>query len=110
LRERLAGDELFGLYAGPRLVATGECIPSRSQPPYADLGMVVAQASRGRGLGRAVLIHLKERCYAAGWAQICSCAADNPASQGAIEHAGSISEQRLVTITFAEEVAGSPID
>jgi GNAT superfamily N-acetyltransferase len=102
LRERLAGGELFGLYAGACLIATGECIPSRLQPSYADLGMVVAAKARGQGLGRAVLIGLKERCYAAGWEPICSCAADNPASRRAIEHAGFISEQRMVTLLFAE--------
>lgn len=107
LHDRLAADELFGLYDGHRLIAAGECIPSRRQPPYADLGIVVAQAVRGRGLGRGMLVHLKHHCYAAGWQPICSCAADNRASKRAIEHAGFISEQRMVTILFAEEVASS---
>jgi hypothetical protein len=41
---RLKREELFVWYDEQTLVATGECIPSLKQPPYADLGMVVAQA------------------------------------------------------------------
>ena len=51
VRERLDRGELFGLYEGEAVVAAGECIPSRAQPPYADLGMVVARSHRGQGPG-----------------------------------------------------------
>jgi len=103
LRERLARGELFGLYDRQGVLATGECIPNRAQPPYADLGMVVAWASRGRGLGSAMLARLKEHCYDAGWQPICSCAADNSASKKAIEKAGFISEHCMLEIVLQEE-------
>lgn len=101
LHERLKREELFGLYERQTLVATGECIPSQKQAPYADLGMVVAQACRGRGLGSSMLLHLKQHCYEVGWQPICSCAADNHASKKAIEKAGFISEHRMVKILFS---------
>ena len=101
LRTRLACEELFVLYDQQTVVATGECIPSQTQTPYADLGMVVAQAYRGQGFGSSVLIQLKNHCYATGWKPICSCAADNYASKKAIEKAGFLSEQRMVEITFS---------
>ncbi len=100
LRERLDREEVFVGFSQHTLVATGECIPSQSQPPFADLGVVVAQSYRGKGLGRSVLLHLKERCYEAGWKPICSCAVDNHASKKAIEGAGFLSEQRSVKVTF----------
>jgi RimJ/RimL family protein N-acetyltransferase len=103
LHERLNREELFVLYDRQTLVATGECIPSQKQPPYADLGMVVAQSYRGRGLGSSMLIQLKQHCYGAGWKPICSCAADNYASKKAIEKAGFISEQTMVGIQFSRE-------
>ena len=108
VRERLERGELFGLYEGQALVATGECIPSRAQPPYADLGMVVARSHRGRGLGSALLARLKGRCYDAGWRPICSCAAGNGASRRAIEKAGFISEHRMLEIAFHEPDATEP--
>lgn len=103
LRDHLDREEVFVCFSQHALVATGECIPSQSQPPYADLGMVVAQTHRGRGLGRSVLLHLKEHCYREGWKPICSCAVDNPASKKAIERAGFLSEHRIVKITFSPE-------
>ena len=108
VRERLDRGELFGLYEGHAVVATGECIPSRAQPPYADLGMVVARSHRGKGLGSALLVRLKGRCYEAGWRPICSCAAANGASKRAIEKAGFISDHRMVEIAFHERDATAP--
>ena len=97
---RLTHDELFVLYDQHTLVAAGECIPSQKQPPFADLGMVVARSYRGRGVGSFVLTQLKNHCYEAGWKPICSCEASNRASKKAIEKAGFISEQRIVNVTF----------
>jgi GNAT superfamily N-acetyltransferase len=100
LNARLNREELFVWYDQQTLIATGECIPSQKQPPYADLGIVVARSYRGRGLGSSMLLGLKQHCYKAGWKPICSCAAGNYASKKAIEKAGFISEHRMVNILF----------
>lgn len=100
LRSHLSRDELFVLCDQHTLVAVGECIPSQLQPPYADLGMVVARSYRGRGVGSFLLTTLKDHCYAVGWKPICSCEASNHASKKAIERAGFISEHRIVRIAF----------
>jgi GNAT superfamily N-acetyltransferase len=100
LNVRLNREELFVLYDQQTLVAAGECIPSQKQPPYADLGMIVARSYRGRGVGSFLLAQLKSHCYKAGWKPICSCEVSNHASKKAIEKAGFISEQRLVEVTF----------
>ncbi len=104
LSAHLNRKELFVLYDGQTLVATGECIPSQRQLPYADLGMVVAQAYRGRGLGSSMLIQLKQHCYAMGWKPICSCSVDNLASKKAIEKAGFLGEQRMVETCFSNSM------
>ena len=59
LCEHLEREELFVWYDQQTLIATGECIPSQRQAPYADLGMIVAQSYRGRGLGSSTLLQLK---------------------------------------------------
>jgi RimJ/RimL family protein N-acetyltransferase len=100
LNDHIEREELFVLLDQQIVVATGECIPSQKQPPYADLGMIVAQAYRGRGLGSSILTQLKKYCYVAGWKPICSCEASNHASKKAIEKAGFISEQRMISILF----------
>ncbi len=101
LQERIKHKELFVWYHEQTLVATGECIPSSKQKPYADLGMVVAQSQRGQGLGSSMLIQLKKHCYEAGLQPICSCTADNLASKKAIEKAGFISEHSMVNVLFS---------
>ena len=100
VHKRLNCEELFVLHNRQILVAAGECIPSQKQIPYADLGIVVAQSYRGRGLGSSMLTQLKKHCYETGWKPICSCAANNQSSKKAIEKAGFISDQRMVKITF----------
>ncbi len=102
VKKRLDLAELFVLYERQILVATGECIPSPKQIPYADLGMVVAQSYRGRGLGSYMLTRLKQHCYETGWKPICSCAAGNLASKKAIEKAGFVSKQRMVKVLFSK--------
>jgi RimJ/RimL family protein N-acetyltransferase len=100
VQKRIDRDELFVLYDQQLIVAIGECIPSQRQLPYVDLGMVVAQAYRSRGLGSFMLSQLKQTCYAADRKPICACAIDNYASKKAIEKAGFISEQRMVQMQF----------
>ena len=41
LHEHLNREELFVCSSQHALIATGECIPSQKQPPYADVGMIV---------------------------------------------------------------------
>lgn len=101
LRRRLERDELFVLSDQQNLVATGECILSQQQTPYADLGMVVAQAYRSRGLGSFMLTQLKKYCYETGLKPICSCEVTNLASKKAIEKAGFISVQRIMKVEFS---------
>ncbi len=101
VKKRLDLAELFVLYEQQTLVATGECIPSPKQLPYTDLGMIVAQSYRGRGLGSFMLTRLKKHCYETGWEPICSCAADNLASKKAIEKAGFVSEHKMVKVIFS---------
>ena len=100
VHKRLNLEELFVLHHWQTLVATGECIPSQKQTLYADLGIVVAQSYRGRGVGSSILIQLKKHCYEMGLLPICSCAADNLASKKGIEKAVFISEHRIMKILF----------
>ena len=98
---RLARGELFRMDVGSEIVATGECIPSPKQRPYADLGVIVARPRRGKGLGTSVLIQLKQHAYKSGWRPICSCSVDNGASRRAIEKAGFVTEHRIVVAEFS---------
>jgi GNAT superfamily N-acetyltransferase len=103
LHRRIEQEELFLLYDQQTLAATGECIPSQKQIPYADLGMVVARTYRSKGLGSFMLTQLKKYCYETGLKPICSCEVTNLASRKAIEKAGFVSLQRIMQIEFSTE-------
>ncbi|GER91709.1 hypothetical protein KDW_58710 [Dictyobacter vulcani] len=101
LRTRIQRQELFMLAAEQgTILAAGEYIPSQSQRPYVDLGMVVARAYRGKGLASYTLTQLKQHAYQQGLKPICSCDVSNLASQKAIQKAGFISIHRIMKIHF----------
>lgn len=92
--------QLFGVWKDNALIATGECRLSDSQKPYADVGMMVAEAHRGQGLATEILRGLRHMCKARGLKAICSTESENLAAQKAIMNAGFVSEHRILEIGF----------
>lgn len=90
----------FLLIDGDTILGIGECRVSQSQPPYADIGMIVDKDHRRQGIGTFVLAQLKQHCYQQNVKPICSCFADNIASRKTIEKAGFVARHRIVNITF----------
>jgi hypothetical protein len=89
--------ELFGVWDAGRLVSMGE---SRGfdeyQTNYADLGVIVAEPERGRGLATKVLKALVVMNEAKGLKSICSTENENVAAPKAIGRAGFFSGNRIV--------------
>ncbi|MCF8473153.1 MAG: GNAT family N-acetyltransferase [Emcibacter sp.] len=92
--------EIFGLWIDNQLVATGECRVSKTQKPYADLGMIVSKDYRRQGLATNILRSLVHRCQTMGLCAICSTEKDNVAAQKAIEKAGFISQNTILEISL----------
>lgn len=89
--------ELFGLWENDRLVATGE---SRGydeyQTEYADLGVIVAESERGKGLATRILRQLVVMNDGKGLKSICSTEKTNLAAQKAIGRAGFFASNRII--------------
>lgn len=89
--------ELFGTWEGARLIATGE---SRGYDEFqvdcADLGVVVAESERGRGLATQILKDLASMNDSAGLKSICSTERENVAAQTAIVRAGFLARNRIL--------------
>ncbi len=89
--------ELFGVWENSRLVATGE---SRGydeyQTSHADVGVIVAESERGRGLATDVLKQLVALNEANGLKSICSTEKANIGAQKAIRRAGFSDRNRIV--------------
>jgi predicted acetyltransferase len=100
----IANQQSFVLYDGDTLLGIGECRCSASQPPYADIGMIVDKEYRRRGVGASILARLKAHCTSQNVVPICSCAANNIASRKTIEKAGFVARHRIVDVQFYEEI------
>lgn len=96
----ISGGKLFGLWLDGALIATGECRPSETQEPFADVGMVVSNDHRRQGLATNILRQLVQQCRERGLSPICSTERDNIAAQKAIEKSGLVSRQRILEVTF----------
>lgn len=93
----ISRQELFILEKDGRIVAAGE---SRGydeyQTDYADLGVIVAESMRRKGLATSVLKELVTITRAKGLIPICSTEKTNVGAQKAIERAGFRADNRIV--------------
>ena len=98
--DRISKKELFGLWQENTLIATGE----RRFSPYfdgvADLGMVVANEFRGKGLGSKVLSKLILACREVNINPICSTSLDNLPAQKSIMNSGFMAYHRILKTGF----------
>lgn len=101
VRSVMDAHHIFILRKTGKLVATSECRISKTQKPYADIGMIVAAEHRRKGLGTDILVRTKAFCYEQGVRPICSCEVDNIGSKKAITKAGFVSRHRVVLFEFA---------
>ncbi|MPY21379.1 GNAT family N-acetyltransferase [Shewanella psychropiezotolerans] len=93
--------ELWGYWYEGTLLATGECrLFDDYQTDYADLGMIVAESERGKGVATRVLYHLINQASKQGLIPICSTESSNIAAQKAIFRAGFISSNRIIQCEF----------
>ena len=97
LTNLISRQELFGYWQDGRLLATGE---SRGydeyQLDYADLGVIVAESERGKGLATRVLKQLVAITEAKDLTPICSTEKTNIGAQKAISRAGFFAANRII--------------
>ncbi len=98
--ERIQKKELFGLWEGDELIATGECRISPNQHKIADVGMIVGEAHRKKGLATFMLQFLRTIGAKHELNLVCSTESSNIAAQKAIERAGFVSEHRILSFVF----------
>ena len=100
IRSVMDKHHIFVLREEGKLIATSECRISKTQKPYADLGMIVAEEHRCKGVGSYILACTKAFCYEQDVIPICSCEANNMSSKKAITKAGFVSRHRIILTKF----------
>ncbi|WP_135454127.1 GNAT family N-acetyltransferase [Vibrio echinoideorum] len=99
----IARQELWGYWENNNVLATGECRKfDEHQTQFADLGMIVSQAERGKGLATRVIHFLKQHANSQGLEAMCSTESSNIGAQKAITRAGLSSKHRILQFDFSE--------
>lgn len=93
--------ELWAYWRNEQVVATGECRRfDEHQTQYADLGMIVAETERGKGLATRILNTLVQFANQEGLTAICSTEKTNIGAQKAIHRAGFSAHHRIIQFDF----------
>ncbi len=96
---RIANGELFSYYRGSVLLGIGVLEQSKMLNGLASIGMYTNEAYRKQGIGRNIILKLKQWCYDHGLKPVCGCWYYNEASKSTLESAGMITKTRLLNVT-----------
>jgi RimJ/RimL family protein N-acetyltransferase len=89
--------ELFGCWLDDELIGTGENRKFDDfQEGYTDIGVIVSQQQRGKGLATWILQQLVQMAIEKSLEPICSTERDNIGAQKAIIRAGFVARNRIV--------------
>jgi GNAT superfamily N-acetyltransferase len=100
LEDNINRKEVFILYSNDILLGAGICQKVLPGLNYNDIGMVVAENHRNKGIGTFIIAKLKEYCIDHDSIPICGCWYYNYASKRALEKAGFIAKHRLIRYEF----------
>lgn len=93
--------ELWGYWKNGKLLATGECrLFDEHQTNYADLGMIVTESARGKGIATRVLSSLVSLANERGLTPISSTESSNLGAQKVIYRAGLAPLNRIIQVEF----------
>ena len=102
LKESILREEIFVLCINSNILGVGSCKKVWKSKNYYDLGMVVSEIHRNKGIGSFIIKKLKDYCCGSNKVPICGCWYYNYASKKALEKAGFITKHRIVKFDFYE--------
>jgi GNAT superfamily N-acetyltransferase len=100
LEEEIKKEEIFIFNQDREFLGAGTCKRICRSLNYYDIGMIVAEKHRKKGLGTYIIVKLKEHCYNANKIPVCDCYYFNYPSKKTLEKAGFISKHRMVRFEF----------
>jgi GNAT superfamily N-acetyltransferase len=100
LHEHISKEEVLIFYDKDELIGAGSCKRIWDSKNYYDIGMVVAENHRKKGIGTFIISQLKEYCYNNGLVPVCGCWYYNHASKKTLEKAGFVTRHRIIRFEF----------
>lgn len=98
--ERIAKGQLYVLRENGELLGMGVIADNVIMKNCKGTGMFTNENHRQKGVGRSILLHLKDICHAVGMTPIPGCWYHNYYSKRTLESAGYITKTRLLNIEF----------
>lgn len=105
----IKNDQLFVLYSEDSLLGIGEFRIMKSNEEYGDIGMIVAEEYRRKGVGTYIITKLKAHCYNNKLKPMACCNITNTASKKTLEKSGFISNHRIVLVRFNNILEGKSL-
>jgi RimJ/RimL family protein N-acetyltransferase len=102
LDEEIRKEEIFVFVLNGEFLGAGTCKRICRSLNYYDIGMIVTEKHRNKGLGTYIIIKLKEYCYNSNKVPVCDCYYLNYPSKKTLEKAGFISKHRMVRFEFKD--------
>lgn len=96
----IENEQLFVLYNGVSFLGIGEFRIIKSNNQYGDIGVVVAEEYRRKGVATYIISKLKEHCYNKNLKPIACCDVKNIGSKKTLEKAGFITNHRIILVKF----------
>ena len=98
--ERIKKGELYVLRENGEFLGMGVIVDNVIMKNCKGTGMFTNEKHRQKGVGRSIILHLKNICHAAGVDPIPGCWYYNHNSKRTLESAGYITKTRLLNIEF----------
>jgi hypothetical protein len=100
LKEDIENKEVYVFFLNNQLLGAGTCKKIWKSMNYRDIGMVVSEEHRNKGIGTFILIKLKEYCNNNDLIPVCGCWYYNYPSKKTLEKAGFLSRHRVIRFKF----------
>ncbi len=100
LKEDINNNEVFVFYAGQEFIGSGTVKKIWPGLGHRDIGMVVPEQHRHKGIGTYIIIRLIEYCHSNDLIPVCGCWYFNYASKKSLERAGFLAEHRMIRFYF----------
>lgn len=98
--KRIEDGELYILRENGEFLGLGVIVDNKVMKNCKGTGMFTSEKHRMKGVGRSIILHLKELCYEMGAIPVPGCWYYNHNSKRTLESAGYISRTRLLKIQF----------
>lgn len=96
----IASKELFVLEVRQEILGIGIMVTNKIMNSCTSIGVFTKESRRGLGVGRSIILHLKEIVYGLGRTPVAGCWYYNMPSRRTLESAGYITKSKLLHVIF----------